>query len=219
MRIAFGGLVRGAVALCMLGIPACSSDQSGGRNGDAGSGGATSTETGGVAGSGAGRGAGGNGAAESGGTAGSGGRTEMGGTGGRNEAGGDAGGERKDSGSPDSGDDGRAPGAYECIGGEVARYPVDAGQDASPVDTASLVRVPWTQAVGTCDAGTTYCSIQSLQLAPNAVPTRTCEAVPSACKHTPSCACLCSHGLPCQYVNCSCKDDADGRAIWACEQI
>ena len=217
MRIVFGGVVRASVALCMLWIPACSSDQSTARNGDAGSGGATSPETGGVAGSGASRGTGGTATAGSGGT-GTGGGTEKGGAGGRNEASGAAGGERKDSGTPDSGDDGRAPVAYECIGGEVARYPTDAGQDASHVDTASLVRVPWTQAVGTCDAGRTYCFIQSY-LAPNAVPTNTCEAVPSACKDAPSCACLCSHGLPCQEVNCSCKDDADGRAIWACEQI
>jgi hypothetical protein len=57
-----------------------------------------------------------------------------------------------------------------------------------------------------------YCYIQSLQYVRDRVPAGSCETVPGACSATPTCACLCSRGLPdCQYVNCSCKDDANGR--------
>jgi hypothetical protein len=183
-----------SVILSVSCLTACSSDQAARVGADAGSGGSVSRASGGKGGAG-------------GSTGGSGGRVANGGAGGN-----------EDAGAPDSGGDGEAPVTYDCIGGKVARAEVDSGPDANllPID---LVIVPWTRSVGTCDVGTTYCYIQSRQYVRDALPVLTCGAVPAACTATPDCACFCSHGLPCQYVNCSCKDDANGRAIFACDQI
>ena len=138
---------------------------------------------------------------------GSGGAAGRGGTGGTHE---DAGVD----GSLDSGTEGGALGvSYPCIGGEILRE-VDSGTSSS-----GEVIVPWTESVGDCIAGQTYCYIRSGQKSLNSPPTRTCEAVPAACRAKPNCACLCSHGVNCQYSNCSCKDDGLGRATYACVQI
>jgi hypothetical protein len=182
-----------SVVLSVRCLTACASDQPALGSADAGSSGSPSRASGGTGGA-------------AGSASGGGGRVSSGGAGGR-----------EDAGVPDS--DGEAPVAYDCIGGKVARAKVDSGSDAEPFPIDRVV-VPWTTSVGTCEAGATYCFIKSRQYTLDALPVLTCEAVPAACTATPNCACFCSHGLlSCQYVNCSCKDDANGRAIVTCDQI
>lgn len=218
MTVAFR-LAIGLSMTALVGSVACSSDDTPSRGTSVPGSGGSGATTGG-AGAGLHEGSGGTAGKHggSGGTAGD--RAGSGGAaGGRQENGGAAGTHGVNT-AGDSGTDSKVNVPYECIGGEVAREVVDGGGDADvEVSPSELVVVPWTQSVGTCTAGETYCSVHSGQKLRDALPTRTCEPVPAACTGSPNCACLCSHGLPCQYVNCSCKDDADGRAIWACEQI
>ena len=202
-----------SVVLSAACLTACTSDQPALGRADAGLGSSVTRASGGTGG------AGGN-------AAGGGAQISRGGTGGNEDArvpdgrvsSGGAG-ANEDAGAPDSGGDGEAPLAYDCIGGEVARAKVDSGPDVDLLPGNPVI-VPWTRSVGTCDVGTTYCYIQSLQYVRDALPVRTCDAVPAACSATPSCACLCSHGVAwgCYYTGCSCKDDMNGRATVACDQ-
>ena len=99
-------------------------------------------------------------------------------------------------------------GTYACAGGVVR-----AGSDGAPGPSSSDAPV-------TCVVGESYCFIQSLDKVPGALPTRSCVSLTgllAACASSPSCACICSHGVICQ-TNCSCSGSA-GSVTVSCLQI
>jgi hypothetical protein len=101
-----------------------------------------------------------------------------------------------------------AGGTYTCAGGVVL-----AGSGGAPGPSSSDAPV-------TCVVGESYCSVQSLDKVPGALPTRSCVSLTgllAACVSSPSCACICSHGVICQ-TNCSCSGST-GSVTVSCLQI
>ena len=97
---------------------------------------------------------------------------------------------------------------YACEGGVVL-----AGTGGTPASSDAGPPV-------TCVVGESYCSIQSLNKVPGALPSRTCVSLLgllAACAPSPSCACICSHGVLCQ-TECSCSD-LNGFVTVSCLQI
>jgi hypothetical protein len=99
-------------------------------------------------------------------------------------------------------------GTYSCGGGVVGT-----GLGGAPGPSSSDTPL-------NCVVGESYCSIQSLDKVPGALPTRSCVSLTgllAACVSSPSCACICSHGVICQ-TNCSCSGSA-GSITVSCLQI
>ena len=97
---------------------------------------------------------------------------------------------------------------YVCEGGVVL-----AGTGGAPASFDAGPPV-------TCVVGESYCSIHSLNKVPGAFPSRTCVSLTgllAPCAPSPSCACICSHGVLCQ-TECSCSD-LNGFVTVSCLQI
>jgi hypothetical protein len=192
-------------------VLACSSTSSQRGSTDAGnSGGSSGTASGGAGG------------AAVGGTGGAGGAA-VGGTGGAGDAG-----------SAGANAVHQVPGiSYPCVGGEILQAAPAVASDggarerdggegginpeaSTPSPTEEIV--PWTGVLGSCIVGVSYCAIRSWQDGLGVPPSSSCKSLPAACADTPNCNCVCSHGVQC-YTECSCKEDASGAAIVACEQV
>jgi len=73
-----------------------------------------------------------------------------------------------------------------------------------------------------CVVGESYCRVQLLDKVAGSTPLYSCQTLPNdgglgVCSTTPTCACLCAHGVQC-YTECSCSDTG-GFAIITCHQI
>jgi hypothetical protein len=104
---------------------------------------------------------------------------------------------------------------YPCVGGVI-----NTGTGGVAGTGAPEAGAGGTGGMVMCAAGEEYCFIRSMQKVIGALPTHTCKGLTgalAACVATPTCACVCSHGVFC-LTECSCTD-TNGYATVSCLQI
>ena len=110
--------------------------------------------------------------------------------------------------------------SYPCTGGFIGT--LDAGVVPLPADAGASPPV-------NCVVGQSYCYIDSADKSVGVRPLYGCRTFETivdgglvslglgVCSETPTCACLCGHGVLC-VTNCSCNDDG-GFVTVSCHQI